>query len=114
MKNNAKMKALFIIINAGYADELVNLLRETGARGATILNSRGEGLQHESFMGITIDSEKELILSVVDEDTAEKAMSIIKEKMGIQTPVRGTCFTMPIDKLVGINISFPESTGNED
>lgn len=113
MKNNAKMKALFIIINAGYADEIMNLLRETGARGATILNSRGEGLRHESFMGITIDSEKEMILSVVDEDTAERAMMSIKEKMGMQTSVRGTCFTMPVDKLVGINISL-ESTDKKD
>lgn len=27
-----------------------------------------------------------------------------KEKMGMQTPVRSVCFTMPIDTLIGINI----------
>ncbi len=104
MENSNKMKALFIIINAGYADELVNLLREAGAGGATILNSRGEGTRHEAFMGITVDSEKELIVCVVEENTAQKAMKLIKEKMGVQTSVHSVCFTMPIDTLVGINM----------
>lgn len=111
---NSKMKSLFIIINAGYADELVELLRKAGARGATILNSRGEGLKHESFMGITVDSEKELIVCVVEEDIAEKAMQMIKETMGMQTPAHGVCFTMPIDNLVGINIPFQKPTDSKD
>lgn len=114
MKKNGNMESLFIIINAGYADEVVDLLREAGARGATILNSRGEGVRHESFMGITVDSEKELVVCVLDRDIAERAMMMIKEKMGMQTPVHAICFTMPIDNLVGINIPFPEPTDNKD
>lgn len=106
MEHNKKMKSLFIIINAGYADEVVELMREMGARGATILNSRGDGVRHESFMGITLESEKEVIVCVVDEDTAERGMAAIKERYGINTPVHGVCFTMPIDKLVGININI--------
>lgn len=112
MENNSKMKALFIIISAGYSDMLVNLLREAGAKGATILNSRGEGARHESFMGITVDSEKELIVCVVEEETAQRAMKLIKEKMDTQTPIRSVCFTMPIDSLVGINIPFPAPADN--
>ncbi len=114
MINNSKMKALFIIITAGYADELVDLLREAGAKGATILNSREEDVRHESFMGITVDSEKELIVCVADEDTAQKAMKMIKEKMGVQTPVRSVCFTMPIDTLLGINMPFLHPTDDKD
>ncbi|SHI60061.1 P-II family nitrogen regulator [Lutispora thermophila] len=106
MENGSKMKALFIIINAGYANEVVSLLREAGAKGATILNSRGEGVQHEYFMGITVDSEKELIVCVVEETTAEKAMIMMKERKGVQPHVRSVCFTMPIDTVVGLNMPF--------
>ena len=114
MENNTKMKALFIIINAGHADALVSLLREAGAKGATILNSRGEGVRHTSFMGITVGSEKELIVCVVEENTAQKAMQMIKEKMGMQTPVRSVCFTMPIDTLIGINMPFLDPAGEKE
>lgn len=114
MENSDKMKALFIVINAGYADDVVDLLRDAGAKGATILNSRGEGARHESFMGITMDSEKELIVCAMDGDTAKKAMLAVKNTMGVQTPVHGVCFTMPIDKLIGINISTPDLMDNGD
>lgn len=112
MENN-KMKALFIITNAGYADGIVKLLRESGAKGATILNSRGEDTMHRSFMGIAIDSEKELIVCVVDEETALKAMKSIKEKMGMETTSNSVCFTMPIDTLVGMNIPFENPMDEE-
>ena len=104
MENIHEIKALFIIANAGFADDIVELTREEGVGGATILKARGEGVRHESFMGITVDAEKDMILSVVDEITAEKAMAAIKEKMGIKTPAHGVCFTIPVDKIVGVNV----------
>lgn len=114
MENKNKMESLFVIINAGHADELVELLREAGAGGATILNSRGEGVRHESFMGITIDAEKEMVVCVVEKDTAEKAMEMIKERMGMHTPVHGVCFTMPIDRMVGFNVPLPKPEENKE
>ncbi len=110
----SKMKSLFIIINAGHAHELLELLREAGATGATILNTRGEEGKHESFMGITMDSEKELIVCVAEEATAEKAIKLIGEKMGVNTPVHGVCFTIPIDNLVGINIPLNKQEGKKE
>ena len=101
MKNN--MKALIIIVNAGFADDIIDAAREVGVRGATIFNARGEGAHHESILGITVDTEKDLILCVVDEITADKAINVIKEKLGIKTPAHSICFTMPVDKIVGIN-----------
>lgn len=98
------MKALMIVVNAGFADDIIDATREVGVRGATIFNARGEGAHHKSILGITVDTEKDLILCVVDTITAEKAMDVIKEKFGIKTPAHSICFTMPVDKIVGINI----------
>lgn len=95
-------KALFIVVNAGYSDEVIEIAREAGARGATVLNARGEGATHEVFMGITVDSEKEIILCVVGADIADKVMEAVKQKAGIETASHGVCFSLPIDKMVGI------------
>jgi len=51
---------------------------------------------------------------VVEENTAQKAMQMIKEKMGMQTPVRSVCFTMPIDTLIGINMPFLDPAGEKE
>lgn len=96
-------KALYVIANAGYADEVVQVARKVGARGATILNARGEGAQHQVFMGITVDSEREIILFLTDEETCEKIMAEIKEKVGFKTDANCVCFSVPVDVVIGID-----------
>ncbi|MGF7143175.1 nitrogen regulatory protein PII [Anaerotaenia torta] len=108
MEKANNLKALYIIVNAGFAEEVVEMAREAGARGATIINARGTGAMHKAILGITIDTEKEIILSVVDADTAERIVAAVNTKSGFKTPANGICFTMPIDKMVGIN--NPEAT----
>lgn len=96
------MQALYVIVNTGFANEVVDLVRETGVKGATILNARGAGAPHGTFLGITVDPQKEIIIAVVERETAEKAMAVIKEKAGVETPARSVCFTVPVDETVGI------------
>ena len=103
MDQSQRIKALFIIVNAGYTDAIMELVRAEGASGATILNARGEGARVESFLGITVDSEKEMILTIVDRDTARRITAAMKEKAGWKSTLHGICFTMPVDSVVGIN-----------
>jgi len=103
--DNSELKLLFMIANAGFADEIVEISREVGVTGATILNARGGGVPHKFILGVTVDPEKDLILCIVDEDTAKKAMAAVKEKAGITTPAHCICFTMPVDKTVGLSLA---------
>ena len=43
MEKANNMKALYIIVNAGFADEVMEIARGAGAKGATIINARGTG-----------------------------------------------------------------------
>ena len=95
---NDNLKALYIIVNAGFADEAVEIARQAGAGGGTIINARGSGPVHKSILGITIDTEKEIVLSIVSEDKVEGIMAALKEKAGLNSPANGICFTMPVDK----------------
>lgn len=97
-------RALYIIVNAGHADEVIEIAREQGARGATIMNARGSAPTHAVFMGITIDTEKEIVLFLTDGCTCEKIMSAVKEKAGIGTTAHAVCFSTPVDKIIGLNI----------
>lgn len=112
MESSDHIKALFIVVNAGYTDTIMDIVRAEGAGGATVINARGEGVHHESFMGITVDSEKEIILTIVDVAKAKRIMSAIKEKAGWKSPLHGICFVMPVNKVIGINTAIIED--NED
>ncbi len=103
MESSDQFKALFIVVNAGYTDEIMDIVRAEGAGGATVINARGEGAHHESFMGITVDSEKEIILTIVDTPMSKRIMTAIKEKAGWKSMLHGICFVMPVNRVVGIN-----------
>ena len=92
-----ELKALFIIVNAGFASEVVDIARSLGSTGATIINARGSVAKPKTILGITIDTEKEIILSVVKKEIGIKIMEQIKAKAGVGTAAHGLCFFMPVE-----------------
>ena len=92
-----ELKALYIIVNAGFASEVVDIARSLGSTGATIINARGSVAKPKTILGITIDTEKEIILSVVEKDVAVKIMEQVKEKAGVGTAAHGLCFFLPVE-----------------
>ena len=98
-----KLVALYIVINAGFADEVMDIAREVGAKGATIIHARGEGQIHKSILGITVDSEKEILIILIEDDIADNIMDAVKEKAGLNFPSQGVCFTIPVDKTTLVN-----------
>ena len=101
MEVRTNMKALYIIANAGYADDVVDIARKQGVKGATIINGRGKTKVQESILGINTDAEIETIICLVDEETAAKSMEAINKEAGQGTPANCISFVVPIDKMIG-------------
>lgn len=92
-----ELKALYIIVNAGFSAEVVEIARQHGSTGATIINARGSVAKPKTILGITIDTEKEIVLSVVEKSVAVKIAEAIKEKAGVGTAAHGLCFFLPVE-----------------
>lgn len=92
-----ELKALYIIVNAGFASQIVDIARENGSTGATILNARGSVANPQTIFGITIDPEKEIVLTIAEKDVAVKIMQEVKEKAGVGTSAHGLCFYLPVE-----------------
>jgi len=99
---NSDMKALYIVVNAGFAEQVVEIVRSNGASGATIVNARGISSLHKEIMGISIDREKEMILTLTDSDIADKIMEAIKQDTAFKSESNSVCFTLPVTKTVGL------------
>ena len=91
------LKVLYIIVNAGYASEIVEIARANGSTGATILNARGSVPNPQTIFGITIDPEKEIVLTIAEKEVAKKIMESVKEKAGVGTPAHAISFYMPVE-----------------
>ncbi len=107
---NSNMKALYIVVNAGFAEEVVELIRSKGASGATIINARGISSLHKEIMGISVDSEKEVILTVTSSETADKIMEAIKQSAEFKSEAHSICFTLPVTKTVGLSQSLVQAS----
>ena len=92
-----ELKVLYIIVNAGFATEIVNIARDNGATGATIINARGSVPNPQTILGITIDPEKEIVLTIVEKEIAIKVMDDVKKTCGVGTPAHALCFYMPVE-----------------
>ena len=92
-----ELKALYIIVNAGFSSQVVEIARSLGSTGATIINARGSVAKPKTILGITIDTEKEIVLSIVEKDIAIKIAEAIKEKAGVGTNAHGLCFFLPVE-----------------
>lgn len=105
MSENVKSnyEAVFVIVNRGDAREVVNIATENGARGGTILNGRGSGIEeNSSFFSMAIEPEKEIILLLIEKDKINRIISVIEETMQINDPGKGIIFTLPVEKTVGL------------
>ena len=77
MKSN-NYEVIFAIVNDGYADDVMAVAREQGARGGTIINARGVAKEEAAaFFGITVHTEKEIVMMVVPKDIKDNILNAI-------------------------------------
>lgn len=99
---NTDMKALYIVVNAGFAEQVLGYIRTKGSTGATIINARGISALQKDIMGISVDTEKEIVLTVIESLKADAIIDAINQNTLFKTEARGVCFTLPVTKSVGI------------
>lgn len=108
MSNQFEM--VFAIVNSGYTEDVMDAVKSCGATGGTILNARGTANHEiEKFFGISISSEKEVVIIIIPKKIKEPVLKAIYQKVGLGTLGQGIAFTVPVDDVVGINKSMTES-----
>ena len=103
-------EVIFAIVNSGYGDEAMDVAREQGVRGGTILNARGVAREKEAtFFGITIHAEKEILMMVVEKDIRDNVLNALYTRMGMDKKAQGIAFSLPVSDAAGL-VKIPEET----
>ena len=105
-------EVIFAIVNSGYAEEAMDVAREQGARGGTILNARGVAREKEAtFFGITVHAEKEILMMVVEKNIRDKVLNALYSRMGMANKAQGIAFSLPVSDVAGLATAVkPEET----
>ena len=95
-------EVIFVIVNAGFAEEAMDVAREEGVRGGTILNARGVVKEDAAaFFGIPLHADKEILMMVVEKDVRDQILNAIYKAMDMSKKAKGIAFSLPVTDVVG-------------
>ncbi|KUO73549.1 MAG: transcriptional regulator [Clostridia bacterium BRH_c25] len=100
---NTMYKAIFVVVDKGSAEAVVEAATSAGSRGATIINARGSGI-HETNMlfAMAIEPEKEMVMILSDNSVTDSIITSIREQMKIEEPGKGIMFVLDVNKTYGL------------
>lgn len=109
-----EQELLMVICNQGYSEMVMDAARTAGARGGTVIHARGTGQQKaERFLGISLASEKDIILIVTAIETKKDMIHQIMKDAGPETKAGAIVFSLPVTDTAGMTLR-PQSEEFED
>ena len=104
-KMEFKHELIVVVANSGYTDDVMDVARQAGAGGGTVIHAKGTGAKlANKFFGVSLAEEKEVMFIA---ETCTKKTTIMKsiaEKVGPTTPAGAICFSLPITEIAGIRM----------
>ena len=98
---------IITIVNTGYFDQVMDAAKSAGATGGTLIHGRGLGSKEAAkFLGITIQPEKDIVLILTPHEYRQKIMETITHEVGLSTPGKGICFSMPVNATLGLETTI--------
>ncbi len=100
---NFEHEVIICIVNAGFADAVMDTAKEYGARGGTVIHARGtaNSLAEKKFE-IPVSPEKEIVMILVSTDIKDDILHGLYRSVGLKTPGQGIAFSLPVDAAVGL------------
>ena len=96
-------EVIFAIVNSGFAEDVMEVAREQGVRGGTILNARGVVREDAAaFFGITLHADKEILMMVVEKSLRDRVLNAIYKEMGMAKKAKGIAFSLPVSDVAGL------------
>lgn len=93
-----KNEMITVIVNKGYADDIMAAARRAGAGGGTVINARGTAKEtDERFFGMHIVAEKEMLIMVVPAEKKDGVISAIRELKCLKEPGMGIAYSGQVE-----------------
>jgi len=103
INTNDSYKVIITIVNKSQADMVVDASKKAGAEGGTIIYGRGTGIHEKAkLFSLLIEPEKEIVLTLITQDKAEKVLESIVKETKLNEPGNGIAFILDVEATAGI------------
>ena len=102
--NDKEYKIIYVVVDRGMAEIVVESAQKAGAIGGTVLNARGAGV-HEAkkLFSVEIEPEKEEVFFIVKAGAKDSIVEAIRKDLKIDEPGKGIVFVMDINEVHGLH-----------
>ncbi|MFL2105033.1 P-II family nitrogen regulator [Desemzia sp. FAM 23991] len=96
-------QAIFVIVERGQAEEVIDAAVAAGSQGGTVISARGSGVHETSrLFGMDIEPEKEIVLILSENDKVDPIVASISNATEIEKPGQGILFTVDVKDTKGL------------
>lgn len=102
---NTTHQLIIVITEPGYTNMVMDAARSAGAYGGTVIHAKGTGMEMaEKFMGVSLASEKELVLIVAKSEQKNEIMQAVMRDAGLNTKAKSVAFSLPVTDTAGLRL----------
>ncbi len=113
---NYNYEIILAIANEGHTDSVMDAARAAGARGGTVLHGKGTAgtKEAEKFFGVSIASEKEVIMIVAKATEKTAIMKSIVSLAGVGTEAGAVVMSLPVTDVAGFGMLDRTESENKE
>ncbi|MCL1891016.1 MAG: P-II family nitrogen regulator [Coriobacteriia bacterium] len=102
--NNKMYQIIYVVVDKGRAEEVIEAANAAGARGGTIINARGAGIHEvQKLFSVEIEPEKEEVFIITSTEQKDDIVASVRERLQIDEPGNGILFVMDLDEAYGLH-----------
>lgn len=101
-----KFSVLVAILAETLEEKAIDVAKQAGAGGVTILDARGIGAREKkTFFGLTYEGSQSVLLMVLEKKLSLTVMKSIATELDLKNNSNGVVFTIPLEHIAGIDTS---------
>ena len=93
-------KLIVVVIRHGFVELVLNATKGFEVSGATILDGKGIGKSQDEFMGLALESQREVVLIATTSEIEKQVIKTLEKELENNTNAKGVIFTLPIERFV--------------
>lgn len=103
-ETHMRYKLIVTIVKKGLATRIVAETKKAGAEGGTIIFGTGTAKKsiYLDLLGINFEPEKEIILTIADENKVDNIINEINSIAKLDKPGNGICFVINARNITGV------------
>jgi len=101
-----KFAVLVAILAEELEEKAIDVAKNAGAGGVTILDARGIGSKEKkTFFGLTYEGSQSVLVFVLEKKLSVAVLKCLTKDLDLNAHSKGVVFTIPLEHIAGIDVT---------